>query len=103
MRLSVANLKFSHKFLAIGVLPMLVLVMLAALVVRDDLAALRSAQREVAGIEPAAVVLHLIQATQRQQTQSLHTSRYDKPASVGRDLSCVCRIRKHPSRFGASS
>lgn len=65
MRLSVANLKFSHKFLAIGVLPMLVLVMLAALVVRDDLAALRSAQREVAGIEPAAVVLHLIQATQR--------------------------------------
>jgi methyl-accepting chemotaxis protein len=65
MRLPAFNLKFAHKVLAIGVMPMLLLLVLAGRLIVDDMKALQAARGELAGLAPALNDLRLIQATQR--------------------------------------
>lgn len=63
LRRLVANLRFSQKFFAVGLLPMLVLAIISVQVVSEDYTSLKVSRAEAAGISPAEDMLAVIRMT----------------------------------------
>ncbi len=65
MKQLIANLKFSHKFVLIGEVALLMLVAPVTIAVRGELHDFQTARSEARGLEPAGDLIQLLQLTQQ--------------------------------------
>ena len=65
MTIWIDDLPLARKFLLLALVALVMLAVPSALIIRTDLAALRLAERELAGVEPAARTLTLLRLTQQ--------------------------------------
>ncbi|MBA4212977.1 MAG: methyl-accepting chemotaxis protein [Polaromonas sp.] len=95
MKSFIANLRFSQKFLLIGLLAAAMLAVPGALIIRVNLGASAFAQAELSGIAPARAAIELLRLTQQHRgisagylggNESLAGARRDKQAEVERAL-----------------
>jgi methyl-accepting chemotaxis protein len=70
MQRFISNLRFTHKFILIGAVTLLMALVPATIAVRGELHDLRAARNEASGIAPAGEVLQLLQLSQQHRGMS---------------------------------
>ena len=70
MQRFIANLRFAHKFILIGLVALLMVVAPVTIAVRGEMSYFQAARNEASGIAPAGDVLKLLQLSQQHRGMS---------------------------------